>query len=459
MSMLRRIFGLDRNGRSPGSAPLSFPPPINVAAIAVKLRVVQKGAQRGVQDLPPTKDTGFDEIEQEIIDHVESIRNKGLDDCDKLARFYTQLMSTNNVNMQIQSQCNVTVDDLEAAAKLNQGNLKISLKEYQDADVAFRQFRNNNSINDPAHGDNGFLKWFAVSLVIIAAESVLNGVFFAKAHEMGLAGGVGNALAISVVNVGLASLAGLVTRNFNHVRPWRKIIGALSFLGAACLALLFNFIVAHFRDAMTAAAWDQAAGRAVERAIAVHFPESIDAWLLALLGLLAAALAGWKTYGADHPYPGYGRISRKRNEAYETYCDKQETAIDSLKEIRNKFNNSLSAAQAGNKYAVQAIGQHASLLKQRDSFLQRCDNAVNGLLNSYRKANQGQRSQPPPGHFHERYNFPEAPPMDGLPSEIRLPNTGLNAAVVDDSLKKVHDAFNDAINSIPAVDKPDNPMP
>ncbi len=457
--MLQSILGSGRNGRNLGPSGSSVFPNINVNGIATQLRVDQRGAQRGVKNQPSSQDTSFDKVEHEIVNQVKSIRDQGLKNCDDHARVYDKRI-TDGVGMEIQIRkvCDTTLTDFQAVVAKHQDDLDKAHEAERQADVALQQFRDYNRINDPPYDENGFPKWFAISLVIIAAESVLNGVFFAKAHEMGLAGGIGNALAISVVNVGLASLAGLVTRNFNHVEPWRKVIGTLSFLGAAGLALLFNFVVAHFRDAMTAAAWDQAAGRAVERAIAVHFPESIDAWLLALLGLLAAALAGWKTYGADHPYPGYGRISRKRKEAYETYYDKRETAITIVTEKRDEFNNKLSAANATINSAARARSEYKLLHKERSSFLQQCDQAVNGLLTRYRSANQSQRSQRPPEHFKEEYYFPKIPPLDDLSSAMHLPGTGLEA-VVGDSLQKIHSACEDAINAFQKVDKRDNPMP
>ena len=465
MFPLSRIFGSGRNREKSRPDPLSVFPEVNAGVIAGKLRVDQRGAERGLENIPSTQAPGLDEVEQEIVNEVKSIRDKGLDACDEYAQVYsqrTQRMGTNNAVMQIQNQCNTTVNDFHAEVIRYKYDLENALIIYQQTKISFQQFRNDNRIKDPPHDENGFPRWFAISLLIVALESVLNGVFLAKAHEMGLVGGIGIALAISVVNVGLASLAGLVTRNFNHVRVWRKVVGTLSFVGAVSLALMFNFVVAHFRDAMTAAVWDQAAGRAVERAIALQLPESIDAWLLALLGLLAAALAGWKTYSADHPYPGYGRISRKVKESYENYDEKRDNAITILTERRDDFNERLSNANAGMSDALRAKHEYAFLLKKRESFLQQCDDTVNGLLTRYRGANQAKRTQLPPEHFDERYDFPKAETLDsaldGLPSDMQLPDAGLKAEVRD-ALDKIHSAYRDAINAFSVVDRPDNPMP
>ena len=453
-----RLFGSGRKGNF-ASTSLPVFPDVDAAAIAEELRVDVQGAQRGMENLPSTEDAGLDRVEQDIVARVESLRNEGLARCGENARVYAERAARmDGIGARIRMECDTAVTGFQAEVVRYSNDLADSWSTVRDANFAFNQFRRDNRINDSAHEKPVFLQWFAVSLLIAAAESALNGVFFSKAHEMGLAGGVGNALAISVVNVGLASLAGLLTRNFNHVLSWRKVVGTLAFLGAAGLALCFNFVVAHFRDAMTAAAWDQAAGRAVERALAVRLPESIDAWLLALVGLLCAALAGWKTYGADHPYPGYGRVSRKRKEARDNFFDRRNEAITALTDMRDESNGKLAAAQREIGDAARASGERAALAGERDSFLRSCDGAVDGLLTRYRNANRAERGTPPPAHFDRAWAFPKAPPLDAPPQEAGPPGAGL-AAEIDDALRRLHAACSEAIDSFRETGKPDGAAP
>ena len=453
--MLRRFFGSGRNVRNIGSAPLPGFPDVDVAAITDELRVDQEGAQRGVQNLPSTKDTGLDQVEQKIVAHVESIRDEGLARCDQNLRVYAQrAMRMDGIGARIRMDCNTAETNFQAEVMRYSNDLGDSWKAVQDANIAFNSFRQDNRIDDAAHEKPVLLQWFAVSFVIVVVESVLNGIFFSKAHEMGLVGGFGNALAISVINIGLVSLAGLLNRNFNHVLSWRKVVGTLAFLVAAGLALCFNFVVAHFRDAMTAAAWDQAAGRAVERALAVHLPESIDAWLLALVGLLAAAFAGWKTYGADHHYPGYGRVSRKRKEIRDNFHDRRDEAITALTDTRNDSNGRLATAQREIGDAARASGERAALSGEREAFLGKCDRAVNRLLTLYRNANRAERNTPPPTHFDRAYAFPKAPPLDAPLPEAESSGEELKAEI-DDALQRIHTACSEAIDSFRVIDKSD----
>ena len=104
MFSLSRIFGSGQNQKNPGSDPLSVFPEVDADDIAAELRVEQRGAERGVENLPSTQDAGFDQVEQEIVNRVKSIRDEGLDACDEYARVYaqrTQQMDTSNAGMQI----------------------------------------------------------------------------------------------------------------------------------------------------------------------------------------------------------------------------------------------------------------------------------------------------------------------------------------------------------------------
>ena len=94
------------------------------------------------------------------------------------------------------------------------------------------QFQVKNLIERPAHDPDG--RWTTLGLVtvLIGIESVLNGTFFAKGSQFGLAGGIGTAIGISVVNVMFAYLLGLGPARLN---PWSvHSLTSLSFDAPIC---------------------------------------------------------------------------------------------------------------------------------------------------------------------------------------------------------------------------------
>ena len=466
LTLLRRIFGRTRSSGS-GSNPTvaAVFPDIDVDRIAADLHLEEEGAQRGARNQPEADTADLDRIEHAIIDRIDQIRNEGLGNFEEHSRSYAgRAVDTGQIDADIRSVANTAETDFDAEVARLRGAIENALDDLGHAERGFDHFCQNNRIYRPAHEGGGWFQWFAVFGLIVTIESVWNGFFFAGAHETGLIGGVSVALGISVVNVGLASVFGRVTQNVNHVRRWKRAIGTLSFLVGAGVALLFNFFVAHLRDAMTKLVWNEAAGHAFAQVAAVRVPESTDAWFLALLGLLAAAFAFWKIYGVDDSYPGYGQVSRKKRKAKEAYDDRLDEAIAVLTETRDKAIQNLDDARASSqtqiRNAARATQELLSLRAQRDPFLAQCDRKANLLLRRYREANRERRNEPPPAHFAKAYKFSPVPPLPPLSSKSEVKtSSGESGAVVNRAAERIHEACKSALDSFKHISAPDGVPP
>ncbi len=295
------------------------------------------------------------------------------------------------------------------------------------------------------------MKWFAICVIIVLVESVMNGVFFADANVAGLAGGTMTALAISVMNVGAASLAGHAFRQKNHVKVSRRLTGWLALIVATGLAAFINFLVGHFRDLASTIPWSEAAGAAFGRVVAGHIQmQSLDAWLLTGFGLLIAAIAVWKAYGALDPYPGYSRVldnfTRRRNE----WQDLKEETLDVLIETRDKAITDLKdeCDVRRNRFdaAQKAWTGFLDLMSRRRDFLKECDRAASNLLTVYRDANRKARSTPEPGYFRLPFGFsPEEEPVKPPPPGPANPDP---TDLVKEAVERIHQACQSAMDAI-----------
>ena len=452
---IRAVFGRKR----PPQEEASIFPPIDAERVAADMELAKMGALRGGGNLPETEAGDFDEHELAIVNRVDGYRRQGLHRSSEHSRVYAERAGRATV---------VDADIRQAAAKAEtdfQGALGPLKERVRNAHnlrlqsaAALDDFRRENRVLRTAHEGGGIAQWLAVALLILLVESVLNGVFFSKAHEMGFAGGVAVALGISVINVGVASVCGYVIRNFNHIRSWRKTVGVFVFLFVALFAAAFNAFVAYFRDAMTRAqvAWDQAAGEAIGHIAAGRLPDSIDSWLLALLGVLATILAGWKAYGADDPYPGYGRVWRDDRASQDGYLEEIDEVRDALTRIRDEAVNDLNMAhreaQRRLDDARRAARELAALPDRRAQFLEECDRKANALLTTYREANRKRRTSDPPAHFGKVFSFP---PSSG--GETPAPSGSFDGAageklgeVVNGALDRINEACVQALASFEA---------
>ena len=387
-------------------------PDINVDSIAASLRLEREGSKRGEKNQPVSDEVKLDMIEQEVVDHVAEFRHMGINNFQEHSQVYSdRIARAAGISTNIQTAVGDAETNFMAEINTWNGILANERSDRQLVGEEFEDFRNENRLRRTAHEGGGLLQWFVVSLIILVVESVLNGVFFANAHTLGLLGGVSTAIVISISNIIVAAIVAWTSRNFNHRRFGRKLIGALAFLCGVAFVPVFNLFVAHFRNAAEAGKpWGEAAGHAIQRIQLNPLGlESIDAWILGMVGILAAIVAGWKTYYSGDPYPGYGRVWRKMRNARDAYAQRNEDAISTVIEKRDEAVDALQLASENAKAqiaeAVSASNEMVSLRGQLRSFLEQCNQKVNLLLTIYRNANQEKRTTPTPVHFPEDFYF------------------------------------------------------
>ena len=172
--------------------------------------------------------------------------------------------------------------------------------------------------------------------------------------------------------------------------------------------------------------------------------------------MLATILAGWKAYGADDPYPGYGRVWRDDRTAQDGYLEEIGEVRDALTRIRDEAVNDLNMAhreaQRRLDDARRAASELAALLERRAQFLEECNRKANELLTTYREANRKRRTSDPPAHFGKVFSFP--PSGDG---ETPAPSGEFDGAageklgeVVNGALDRINEACVQALASFEA---------
>lgn len=177
--------------------------------------------------------------------------------------------------------------------------------------------------------------WIAV---IVALETVLNGFFFATGSELGLVGGITEALVLSVLNVSVAGALGLfAVRYARHVRLIWKLTGIIAF--ALCIAVLLalNVVIAHYREAFALAAGSAIDFRTVLESVRIG-PWNLQdpkSWLLGAFGIVLGTFAAYKMHGLLDPYPGFGRIAARLEEETQRFGDLQRDVIQVLSDHRD----------------------------------------------------------------------------------------------------------------------------
>jgi hypothetical protein len=182
------------------------------------------------------------------------------------------------------------------------------------------------------------------------------------------------------------------------------------FVAAECALILFNGFVAHYRDlyAVSGDATD------VHRALfeLIHSPlnlASIFSWLLFGAGIAFSALATWKGFGLDDPFPDYGSYERRRLSSREAYLEARRGVIEEASEVRDDFiaesGEAMEKLRGASARREQLLAARARLLAEFDSVEMNLEHAAQRLLAIYRQENVASRTPPPPPHFSHRFAF------------------------------------------------------
>ena len=463
--MLKSILRIPKSDRF-GPTTAVFPN-IIVDEIKKDLQLERLGSDRGKNDLPGQQEQGLDSVEIQVVRVIEMHRRKGLEHFQQHQHVYTERLcraSESNVNIEIiASEVEAEFDALvkDWKAKMANTNRMVSI-----AGDGLRHFCKKNQIDGAPREGSGVYKFVSIAIVMLVIESLCNGLLFREASSQGLLGGFIIAVSISVLNVGFASLTGLVARNLNHIHWLRKISSLVLITVFSSMLVAINFAAAHFRDAATLVKeMETAATIALNQFVtAPLLLASLQSWLLAGLGFLIAIIAGWKAYRIDDPYPGYGRVWRQMAHARDDYAQVLGQAIEELLEAHDdairRLEDESTTAHSRFDDAVNALAGQKSLRECLDLFLQQCDQGANYLLTIYRDTNRAARKAGAPVHFSKPFAFKTIAidqPDTGVIDSARTYQEKVNG-IVKHTVDRIGTAYKDAIASYPDIQTLEGPF-
>lgn len=450
-------MGLFSKPKKPEYPPNEVFPAIDRDRIAKDLDVAATGARNGRNDMPESGRTDIDVTENAVVSKIEEIRRDGLSRFSEQVRVYRERIGRIEIiGPGIRQAADMAEINFQREIAASRERLEGRRKHFNEIRSERNRFQERNRLDRAEHPYKGGWKWVLITVLIVVIESALNGVFFSATHVKGLAGGTSVALVISIVNIGAATIAGHLFRNVNHIHIGRKIIGALAFIFGVFFAVFGNFLVGHFRDAAGESPLERTPGIVFDRlASGQYLMESLDAWLLAALGMLIAAFAGWKAYTMTDPYPGYGSVGQKFVDAQEELHDLHEEILQILTDTRDsatrELNRNWDDAQTVINNAVSAYENLTDLHGRRVSFLRECDTAVNHLLTMYREANRQARETPAPVYFSETFRFQSEPDLEppGQPDAEAMQQF---RDTVDEAVERIREKCSNAILSFDSGD-------
>jgi len=409
------------------------------------LNLVNEGHKRGEKNLPPSHSEVFDDVEHRIITTIETeLKRQQQSFSDQLNAYHQYITGLDLENEAINISGAAQRASTEFVVKVDEGKATLFTQWRNSCMIEnqWNDFRKKHGLQYPADYPLSRLWNFAIIILILGVESILNGSFLARGLETGYIGGVVQAFVIAAINVFFGVFLGdSIVRHLFHRNYMLRAIAMIELPISCGFAVFFNLLVGHYRDALGGADPMHASDLAMKTFAAQPFAlAALQSWMLFAMGLffwLVAAIDGFKM---DDPYPGYGKINRKHEEIIQDYTNEKANIIDDLNRTRDRAldyiheaRRSLAEGRATLSSALNCRSRLVHLFEAHQTYLSR---AANDLLSVYRNANMNARTTPAPQHFNSCYALPKQPSSTSLPKAINEKLLDAHIAETDEALKK-----------------------
>ncbi len=383
------------------------------------LSLETEAKKRGERNSPPSDAEIFDDIENMIITTIESEKRSAHDKL--INHFATYGDRIRSLGFQTKfSEALTSPDfascDFKTSVQAGKNLLFESRRNVGRMEKEFETFKKKHGLRRLPSYPHSWVLHFSVPISLLLVEAILNGNFLAIGHELGLIGGILEALAIAAVNVGVGLSAGLVIRQVNHRVILRKLSGVIGLMMYFAVALGFNLAVAHYRDALGGEFPIRAAKTAIDTLLASPLAVAdLKSWMLLLMGCCFSLACAVDSYKMDDPYPGYGKLARRQLEIMDEYIGQTQDLMKELELVRDQalLKMEIAAKDIDNRHSEYRaiLASRQQLERTFEQYVMHLEDCANQLLSFYRETNRSCRQTPTPKHFSQKWEISH--PRDG----------------------------------------------
>ena len=376
---------------------------------------VESEAQaKGSLDQPPSESTTVDQFHADVKNQFDQFKvtkkNEIANQINSLGSTLGKLTDDRDTFSQHEQKFN---NQIKAVQNEYEGRIKNANEDVKASKADLSNFKRNNKLTRPAKPMSSALLFVMILVVILIAETILNGVFLGENLTGSSAAGMTWAFAFSAVNVAIGLILAPLIRNINHVKAGVKLFGC--FIGLIWLSLItaFNFLIGHFRDAIT-----NPLGQGMEDAYlaldAIQLSpftlgEPVSYFLVAL-GMMCALIALLDSFFHADTYPGYGKKSLELDGFEENLLGLKSEANSEQEALYSDFvlkgNKLIKSATAHITNLQQTIGFIELRIREeyRDYF-ENLAGSFEAVIEQYRTSNKEARDTETPSYFQDNIEF------------------------------------------------------
>ncbi|MBA4751336.1 MAG: hypothetical protein H2055_03795 [Sphingopyxis sp.] len=385
----------------------------DVNGVASDLRLGERGAENGAQDLPASDAGGRDAVELEISNRVSRAWQEAAAEADRWFLACDQRISNLSLLTQLPTiESSAIQTESQIKAEVAQATMRLTTARDAVAQ-SYRQllaFQRDHKLHRPANLSPSLVLTYGTILLTWIVETAANSMLLRQNDDFGLLGGIGAAAVVGGINIGVAVFAGrnILPQLNLRSRAWPVFV-ALSAVWGLFL-LLWNLFAAHYRDAKVSGV---EAPEFAAVGMMTQLPASIYSWGLLILGIIFAIIASIAAYRMRDPFPGYADVWREHERRCADYAGEIEAASDELRALHDDASEGFTDIRTG---LARQLADQSRAVTGRNAFAQRLaryhaelEQAGRQLLAIYRDRNRAARSTPPPAHFESGFSL--APPL------------------------------------------------
>ncbi len=390
-----------------------------IEKVKKEMRLVERGRERGNRGEPPTGGNALDEVEQEIVrrigeQHKEDTKtyHANLESYDS----WFHRLGLEAASSKIKDETLAAIGDFKTEISQGRDELYDRRRDVLEGETSFAKFRNGHNLEDrPALYSTPPILQIGIIALLLLIEAGLNSSLLSVGHLGGIIGAIGQAIIFAVINVIFLAVPAAVAWRYAHHRNINvKLLALVSLVIVVTAMVIFNLIVAHYRDALGGELYEQAGIVAWDRFKADYFAleltlKEVPSISLLLVGIsfsLCAAV-GWAKM--EDAYPGYSKLDRMRRKRNESYTYKKGDLLHNLQGIRIEAAEAMHEAQENLRKRhgeyFQALEGRKRLGEKFRAQLHYLAGAANELLQVYREANREARKTKPPKHFAKSWQL------------------------------------------------------
>ena len=290
----------------------------------------------------------------------------------------------------------------------------------------FDEFKSDNKLDRTARSPRSKLRIYSIIAAMILIETIINGIFFASGIGSGFKGAT-IAICLSGINVFAGLVIGRKVLNYkNHISLFFKFLAYIGFLSYMFLVLFLNLFIAWWRD-LSSSGLDITFRDAQLKLISeIRNPigfEQTDSLIFLLVGVGFSLYALYEGYTSEDPYPGYGLMYSRLEEARDNYQGQKEGALKEVDELREHFLadiiNKSDAIKSSYKATTQCINEIETFLTRFNTYCKQIDKYCFVVLKTYRDENKKVRSDTPPKYFDNKEVIEEIPNINNRLNELK----------------------------------------